>query len=156
MKLIDERLIGRIAEEAKKSPRLRMNYNFHENHEAPINRLLNVMNPGSYFPPHRHLNPDKQEIFLVLKGCLITFLFDDEGNILEKYEIAPEKGIYGMEIPPYVWHSFIVMESDTVVYEVKQGPFTPLSPENIASWAPSANDYNATVEYMEKLMNSQI
>lgn len=153
MQLIDKKLFDQVGKEAKSNPRLRMNYNFHKNLDDPINRLLNVMNPGSYFPPHRHLNPDKQEIFLVLQGCLMTFIFDNDGNVLEKYEISPAKGIYGMEIPPNVWHSFIVKEENTVVYEIKQGPFAPLSSDNIAAWAPLAADNDAVVEYMEKLMS---
>lgn len=151
VQVIDENLLNSVSHQADVSTRLRMNYNFHEKGEDPVNRLLNAMNPGSYFPPHRHLNPDKQEIFLLLRGSLLTFIFDDEGNILDKILISPSKGVYGMEIQPHIWHSFLVLEKGTVVYEVKQGPFTPLSSENIAPWAPASSDMEGVKKFMDKL-----
>ena len=67
MKIIDKQLLDKTNEQAKQSPRLRMNYNFHERLDDPVNRLLNAMEPGSYIRPHRHLDPDKDEIFLLLR-----------------------------------------------------------------------------------------
>ena len=133
MKLIDEKLLNDVSELANNSPRQRMNYNFHENESDPFNRLLNAMNPETQFPVHRHMNPDKDESFLVLRGSLIVYLFDDEGNVVLEQEINPKKGVYGMDIPAHVWHTFTVLESGTVVYEAKLGPYIPVTEENIAS-----------------------
>lgn len=74
MKIIDKQLLDKTSEQAKQSPRLRMNYNFHERLDDPVNRLLNAMEPGSYIRPHRHLDPDKDEIFLLLRGKAVVFL----------------------------------------------------------------------------------
>ena len=68
MKIINEQLLDETQAKALQSPRLRMNYNFHEKLDDPINRLLNAMEPGTYLRPHRHLNPAKDEIFLLLRG----------------------------------------------------------------------------------------
>ena len=68
MKIINEQLLDETQAKALQSPRLRMNYNFHERLDDPINRLLNAMEPGTYLRPHRHLNPAKDEIFLLLRG----------------------------------------------------------------------------------------
>ena len=57
MKIINEQLLDETQAKALQSPRLRMNYNFHERLDDPINRLLNAMEPGTYLRPHRHLNP---------------------------------------------------------------------------------------------------
>lgn len=57
-----------------------MNYNFHEQLDDPVNRLLNAMEPDTYIRPHRHLNPDKDEIFLLLRGKAMLFIFDNDGN----------------------------------------------------------------------------
>lgn len=54
MKLISEELLDSVSQEARESSRLRMNYNFHESLDAPIQRLLNALEPGTYLPPHRH------------------------------------------------------------------------------------------------------
>lgn len=152
MKLITEELLDKVSEEAEASPRLRMNHNFHESPQAPVQRMLNALEPGTYLPPHRHKNPDREEMYLVLRGKLITFFFDDNGNITERIELNPAGGKYGIEIPPGVWHSIVVLEKGTVIYEAKQGPYIPLSTENFAPWAPDVNDVEAIKEYMKKLL----
>lgn len=152
MKLITEELLDKVSQEAKESPRLRMNYNFHESPDAPVQRMLNALEPDTYLPPHRHKNPDREEMYLVLRGRLITFFFDDEGNITERIELNPAEGRYGIEIPPGTWHSIVVLEEGTVIYEAKQGPYIPLSKENIAPWAPDGNDTEAVKEYIKKLL----
>ena len=73
MKIINEQLLDETQAKALQSPRLRMNYNFHERLDDPINRLLNAMEPGTYLRPHRHLNPAKDEIFLLLRGNYSSF-----------------------------------------------------------------------------------
>lgn len=140
---------------ALQSPRLRMNYNFHERLDDPINRLLNAMEPGTYLRPHRHLNPAKDEIFLLLRGKVAVFLFDEEGNITEKTILNPKEGAYGAEIKAGTWHGLLVLESGSVIYEIKQGPFAPLAPENLAPWSPEAEDTEGVKKYLEWL-ESQI
>jgi len=136
---------------AMKSPRLRMNYNFHESLDDPINRLINVMEPDTYLRPHRHKNPDKIEIFLILRGKVALFLFDDLGKITDSRILDPKEGAYGGEIPADIWHTLLVLESGTTVYEVKQGPFAPLSPENMASWSPAPEDKEGVKQFMNTL-----
>lgn len=140
MKIINEQLLDETQAKALQSPRLRMNYNFHERLDDPINRLLNAMEPGTYLRPHRHLNPAKDEIFLLLRGKVAVFLFDEEGNITEKTILNPKEGAYGAEIKAGTWHGLLVLESGSVIYEIKQGPFAPLAPENLAPWSPEAED----------------
>ncbi|MDR0394040.1 MAG: WbuC family cupin fold metalloprotein [Tannerella sp.] len=151
MKLIDKKLLDETTQKAKQSARLRMNYNFHESLEDPLNRLINAMEPGTYLRPHRHKNPDKNEIFLLLRGKAALFLFDDEGRVTEKVILDPLNGIYGGEIPAEVWHTLIVLASGSVIYEIKQGPFVPLSPENMAPWSPAVEDGEGVKKYMDQL-----
>ena len=130
---------------------MRMNYNFHEKLDDPVNRLLNAMEPGTYLRPHRHLNPAKDEIFLLLRGRVAVFLFDETGEITDTLVLDPLAGIYGAEIKAGVWHGLLVLDSGSVIYEVKQGPFAPLSPENMAPWSPAVEDTEAVRLYMQKL-----
>lgn len=151
MKIINEALLNETAERAQQSPRLRMNYNFHERLDDPVNRLLNAMEPGTYLRPHRHLNPDKDEIFLLLRGRIAVFIFDNEGNVMETTILDPKKGVYGAEIKPGTWHGLLVLESGSVMYEVKPGPFAPLAPENFAQWSPEPDDEDAIMAFHKKL-----
>lgn len=151
MKIINETLLNKTTEQAKQSPRLRMNYNFHEHLEDPINRMLNALEPGTYLRPHRHLNPDKDEIFLLLRGQIVVFIFDNDGNIIETQILDPKQGIYGIEIKAGTWHGLLVLESGSVIYEIKEGPYTPLAPENFAPWSPAPEETEKVNRYMESL-----
>lgn len=151
MKIISKQLLDETTEKAKQSPRLRMNYNFHDKLDDPVNRLINAMEPGTYLRPHRHLNAAKDEIFLLLRGKVAVFLFDEEGVITERLILDPLSGIYGAEIKAERWHALLVLESGSVIYEVKEGPFVPVTPENFAPWSPAAEDTIAVKKYMEYL-----
>lgn len=151
MKQINKQLLDETTAQAKVAPRLRMNYNFHKDLNDPVNRLLNAMEPGTYLRPHRHCNPDKNEVFLLLRGRVAVFIFDDMGNITQTEILDPLNGSYGGEIPPGVWHGLLVLESGSVIYEVKEGPFAPLAPENMAPWSPAAEDTEAAKAYMQQL-----
>lgn len=152
MKIITEELLDELSGQARKSPRLRMNYNFHESMEASVHRLLNAVEPDTYIPPHRHKNPDKDESYIVLRGSLLTILFDDEGNITERFCLNPAEGRYGADIPAGTWHCVVVLEPGTIIYEVKPGPYAPITPENMASWAPAADDAEGIKSFIKRIM----
>ena len=120
MKIIDDILIDYLAEEAKKSPRLRMNYNFHQSLQDKCHRFLNAMEPGTKIPIHHH--PTKEETFVVLKGKVRVTTYNDNGEVLESCVISQEEGRYGVDIPKYVWHGVECLEP-SVLLECEEGPF---------------------------------
>ena len=123
MKVIDFTLLDKVSSEAKESPRLRMNYNFHQSLEDKCHRFLNAVEPGTVVPIHRH--PTKDETFVVLRGKIRISTYDDEGRLVEACELCPEEGRYGVDIPKNVWHSLESLESNSCIFEVKEGPFVP-------------------------------
>ena len=151
-KLITKDLLNSISEQAKNSVRLRMNYNFHETADAPIQRMLNALEPNTYLPPHRH--SDKDEIYIIIRGNLITVFFDEKGNITDKIILNPAIGNYGLEISAGTWHSIVVLEPDSVIYEIKQGPYLSSSEKDIAPWAPLASDQKAVEMFMQKVLRA--
>ena len=136
LKIISPDLLNDLTQKAKQSPRRRLNHNFHDELADPINRMLNALEPGTYIQPHKHENPHKREVFIVLRGSLVVVFFDDSGNPREFVLLDPENGNYGVEVPVGVWHSLFALESGTVIYEVKDGPYSPIDDKNFASWAP--------------------
>ena len=118
--------------------------------DAPVHRMLNALEPGTYLPPHRH--SDKEETYLVLRGRLMAFFYDEEGNVTEKICLNPLEGRYGLEIPPRTWHSIIALESGTVIFEIKKGPYQPLSPEDMAIWAPASDDVEGVKAFVERML----
>lgn len=147
---INNQFIDQTSQKAKTSPRQRMNYNFHQL-EDPVNRLLNAMEPGTYIQPHKHENPDRFEVFLVLRGRFLVIVFDDEGHITDKTILDSRHGNYGVEIPEKTYHTLLSLESGSVAYEVKEGPYIPASAKNFAPWAPAEGDA-AVPGYLQKLL----
>ena len=121
MKIIDVELMNNVAEQAKQSPRLRMNYNFHQSLDDKCHRFLNAMEPGTQVAVHHHVTKD--ETVVVLRGKIRVLIYNDEGEITEDVVIDPKQGRYGVDIPKNTWHTVECLESDTVVIEVKEGPF---------------------------------
>ena len=120
MKIIDEQLINGVVEQAKKSPRLRMNYNFHQSLQDKCHRFLNALEPGTQIPVHHH--PTKDETFVILKGKVRVSTYNNDGELLESCVISQESGVYGVDIPKNVWHGLECLEP-SVLLECKEGPF---------------------------------
>ena len=66
MKLIDKNIVDTITEQAQESPRLRMNYNLHDNLDAKAQRLFNALEPGTVLPIHRHRHT--AETYILVRG----------------------------------------------------------------------------------------
>lgn len=123
MKVIDNTLLNKVSTEAKESPRLRMNYNFHHSLNDKCHRFLNAVEPGTEVPIHRH--PTKDESFVLLRGRVRVTTHNDDGYIKESVVLNPKEGLYGVDIPKGVWHKAESLESRSVFFECKEGPFVP-------------------------------
>lgn len=148
---IDRELASSVADQAKSSPRLRKNHNFHANYDDPVNRMLNAFEPGTYVRPHKHESPDKCEVFIVLTGKAVALRFDDAGTIIEHAVLDSVSGVYGVEFAPREWHSIISLAPGTVLYEVKPGPYAPISDKNFAPWAPP-EESSQTTGYLASIL----
>jgi cupin fold WbuC family metalloprotein len=164
IQLLTDSLIQSVVEKAKKSPRLRMNYNFHSDAKDNPHRLLNVFSFGTYVMPHRHKSPPKAESFIVLEGYLIMFLFDDDGSLSSSLllgegplpENIPASAVgnnvaRGIDLAPGVWHSMTALTPHAVCYEVKPGPWDPTTDKEFAPWAPAEGTPEAS-DYLAQLL----
>jgi cupin fold WbuC family metalloprotein len=153
-KLISAGLFEALAGLASASPRRRMNHNFHASADDNPHRFLNVLLRGTYIRPHRHLAPPKSETFLVLEGVADAILFDDEGRILARYSLGaltPEGRLWGVDLPPGVWHTVLPRTARAVCFEVKPGPWEPATDKEFAPWAPPEDSPSAP-EYCRLLL----
>ena len=121
MEKINKELLDSVCEKAKVSPRLRMNYNFHLSLDEKCHRFLNAVEPGTIVPIHKH--PTKDETFVILRGKVKVTTHGDDGSIIDSVILCPEDGQYGVNIPKGVWHTLESLESGTVIFECKEGPF---------------------------------
>ncbi|CCZ10904.1 WbuC family cupin fold metalloprotein [uncultured Culturomica sp.] len=129
MEIIEDQLLDQVSRKAKENQRLRMNYNFHTSPEAGAQRLLNALEPGTELPIHRHTHT--AETYLVIRGKIKVLLYNDMKQITDTVVLDPLQGNYGVNIPIGQWHTLEVLTSGTVIFEVKDGPYTPISEENI-------------------------
>lgn len=127
--VIDEKLIDMVSEQAKSSPRLRMNYNFHLSLDDLCHRMLNAIELGTEIPIHRH--PTKDESFVVLRGKVRSTTYNDDGSLIESVVLCAEEGRYGVDIPRGVWHKLESLEPGSVIFECKEGPFVPHEKEGV-------------------------
>lgn len=121
--MIDKSLLDVVSRQAKDSPRLRMNFNFHQSLEDKCHRFLNAVEPGTEVPIHRH--PTKDESFVLLRGKVRVTTHNDDGTIKESIILNPKEELYGVDIPKGVWHKLESLESGSVCFECKEGPFVP-------------------------------
>lgn len=148
--IINEAMLDALCIEAASSARRRKNLNFHGSERAACNRLLNAVDPDSYIQPHRHLDPDKDESIILLRGRLGVLFFSETGEIIMQAELSREFCAYGVDIPHGTLHTVLALESGTVFFESKAGPYVPVSDRERAPWAPKEGEVNAS-SYLESL-----
>jgi mannose-6-phosphate isomerase len=125
---INDELLDKVTAEAQASPRLRMNFNLHESLDAKAQRLINVLLPGTILPIHRHRHTS--ETYILLRGKMFVVFYDETGAQTHRFLLAPITGNYGVQIPKGQWHTVEVIEP-SAIFEVKDGPYTPLTPEDM-------------------------
>lgn len=151
MKTLDNNLLAYLSEQARSNQRLRKNYNLHASLDDPCQRLLNAMEPNSYIRPHRHLKYPKPEGFIALWGKLAFLSFDDQGKVEDIIIFGPKESAFGVDLPAGVWHTVISLESGSVFYETKPGPYIPTAEDDLAPWAPEEGSDMAE-QYLESLV----
>lgn len=137
MKRIDRQLLVTLSTQAAASLRKRAHHNLHPQLDDPVQRLCIAMEPGTYVRPHRHMLPETWEILLILSGAVALLIFDDSGKVLERIELEAGGEVAAMEIPANTWHAVASLKAGTVVFEVKQGPYAPITEANFAPWSPA-------------------
>ena len=111
--LIDEQFLNMVSAQAKVSPRLRMNFNFHQSLEEKCHRFLNAVEPGTEVPIHKHLTKD--ESFVILRGKVRVTTHNDDGSIIEDVVLSQES-------------------PGSVIFECKEGPFVEHEVEGVMNF----------------------
>ena len=149
---IDNILLDKLTAQAKASPRLRMNLDLRNSSEDGSQRMLNAIEPGSVVPIHRHRTTS--EVVVMLRGRAVQEYYDDEGRVVASFELrswgdarsksgmtevesgvtegeAMTEVVCAMSIPAGQWHKLVALESGTVIFEAKDGPYEPIGEEDI-------------------------
>ena len=124
---ITQALLDKLTEEAKASPRLRMNYDLRNSAEDQSQRMLNAIEPGTVMPIHRHRS--SSETVVCVRGHFEEYFYDDSGVRTAAIDMTPGGTL--INIPAGQWHNLVSLESGTVLLEVKDGAYEPKGPEDI-------------------------
>ena len=148
--IIGPALLDQLWRQARQSPRKRKNFNFHPRESDPANRLLNAVEPESYVRPHRHMDAAKDETIIVVRGSFGVVFFDERGAVTKSLIIRAGGETMGVNIPHGIYHTLVALDSASVFFEAKAGPYVPISMAEFAAWAPAEGDIGA-LAYLEKL-----
>ena len=127
---ITQAILDELTAKAKESPRLRMNLDLRDSAGDTSQRMLNAIEPGSPLPIHRHRHTS--ETVVCLRGRLVEEFYDELERICtDRIELSPNGPVVALNIPAGQWHTVTVLESGTVILEMKDGPYKPTGPEDI-------------------------
>lgn len=127
---ITQALLDTLTTQAQGSPRLRMNLDLRNSVDDTSQRMLNAIEPGSVVPIHRHRHTS--ETVVCLRGRIVEEFYDELERICtEAIVLSPNSLTVALNIPAGQWHTVRSLESGTVILEVKDGPYEPISPEDI-------------------------
>ena len=127
--IISQALMDELTAQAKVSPRLRMNKDLRNSSEDRSQRMLNAIEPGSEVQIHRHIK--SSETVVCLRGHLRELFYNEKGEVTETIDLAPGSDCVALNIPIGQWHTVEVLESGTVIMEIKDGAYEPTGPEDI-------------------------
>lgn len=123
---IDNVLLDSLTAQAKASPRLRMNLDLRNSPADMSQRMLNAIEPGSEVPVHRHRKTS--ETFVILRGRVVEEFYDELERICcATYEVSAGGPVCALNIPAGTWHTLRALESGTVILEMKDGAYEPIS-----------------------------
>ena len=122
---ITQAILDKLTEQAKASPRLRMNLDLRNSADDQSQRMLNAIEPGSPLPIHRHQKTS--ETVVCLRGRLVEEYYDELERICtEAIELSPNGPVVALNIPAGQWHTVRALESGTVIMEMKDGAYEPI------------------------------
>lgn len=147
---LSDKLIEDGLKASRESERLRIILPIHRKQDARVQRMINFLQPGTYIRPHQHPLEHATESLVLIQGSIRFYTFDDKGTVLTKNEVhsKPIPGV--MDIEPKVWHSFVVLEENTMLFECKKGPYDAKTDKTFAKWAPAENSEEA-ITWLKRL-----
>ncbi|MEN9443780.1 MAG: hypothetical protein RIS47_670 [Bacteroidota bacterium] len=150
MKTIAQKHINDLVHKASKQPLHRSDFKFNDGEQETSQRILNAWTTDAYVRPHKHSAPSRRESWVVLQGKAIVLEFDDFGRIKQQALLSQEDNLV-IEIEAGKWHSILILEPNTVLYEVKENTLGAEADKIYAAWAPDETSPEAA-HYRDTLL----
>ena len=127
--VVDKKILDNLSEQAKTNPRLRQAMDLRNSPEDLSQRMLNALEPGTIMPIHRH--HASSETVVILRGRIRWIFYDENGNETERVVLDANGDLRMLNVEKDRWHSLECLESGSVLYESKDGPYHPLEEDEI-------------------------
>ena len=127
--VITKEILVELTEKAKVNPRLRQSLDLRNSSEDLSQRMLNALEPGTVMPIHRHLA--SSETVIIIRGRIRWLFYDEQGRITESTELWSDGDVRMLNVEKGRWHSLECLESGSVLFESKDGPYHPLEEDEI-------------------------
>lgn len=125
--VITKEILDELTARAKASERLRANMDLRNTVEDLSQRMLNALEPGTIMPIHRHKGTS--ETCICISGHFEEYFYDENGNLTDTIDMVP--GGVVLNIEKGQWHSLKCLETGTILFEAKDGPYRPLQVDEI-------------------------
>ena len=135
--IFNSKIIEELSTKAKDNPRLRQNMDLRNSPEDMSQRMLNALEPGTVMPIHRHLA--SSETVVIIRGRIRWHFYDEQGWITESTELWSDGDVRMLNVEKGRWHSLECLESGSVLFESKDGPYHPLEEDEVLTF-PSKNE----------------
>ena len=127
--VVDKKILDDLTAKAKENSRLRCNLDMRNSADDQSQRMLNALELGTVMPIHRHLA--SSETVIILRGRIRWLFYDEQGRITESTELWSDGDVRMLNVEKGRWHSLECLESGSVLFEAKDGPYHPLEEDEI-------------------------
>lgn len=125
--VVDKKVLDELSAKARASERFRCNLDMRNSADDLSQRMLNALEPGTVMPIHRHKRTS--ETCICIRGHFEEYFYDENGNLTDIIDMLP--GGVLLNIEKGHWHSLKCLESGTILFEAKDGPYHPLEEDEI-------------------------
>ena len=127
--VVDKALLDNLTMRAKESPKFRMSYDLRNSSGDNSQRMLNALEPGTVMPIHRHLA--SSETVIIIRGRIRWLFYDEQGRVTESTELWSDGDVRMLNVEKGRWLSLECLESGSVLFEAKDGPYHPLEEDEV-------------------------
>lgn len=127
--LLNKEVLDQLSKSASENPRLRASFDLRNTEKDHSQRMLNALQPGTILPIHRH--PSTAETLIMVRGSVCQKFYNEKGEVTDTFVLKAGGECSALQIPAGQFHSLECLEPDTVIFEAKDGPYMPVSAEDI-------------------------
>lgn len=126
---LNNNLFNTIEQQALANPRHRMHYDLRDGIDEQSQRMLNVLEPDTVIPIHRHTMTS--EVVVVLRGKVREVFFNDKGEETDSQILEAGSDCSGCVVPIAQWHTCECLTPGSVIFEAKATKYDPNTTEEI-------------------------